>query len=215
MTMLLQLGSPTITIAAIVTAAVCAAVAWHTVHTARRQSADRVAALAAAIHGDGAVDSFVSEDRAATPGSLVHEGFRPAAIFGVGAVAVLVALTGIAIWSLGAPPASTRDRQPLELARLQYGVTADAFTVSGAVALPSGRPIRGLAVELVTLDRQGRALASSGAPVAQESASSQGQLPFSVSVPYSSAVNRYTIRFRDVSGLRPHVDRRRVQGIRK
>jgi len=34
-------------------------------------------------------------------------------------------------------------------------------------------------------------------------------------VPYSSAVNRYTIRFRDVSGLRPHVDRRRVQGAKR
>ena len=84
--------------------------------------------------------------------------------------------------------------------------------MSGEVAVPAGRPVRGLAVELVTLDRQGHAIASGGAPVALDQAAPRGRVPFSVSVPYSSAVNRYTIRFRDVSGLRTHVDRRRVQG---
>jgi len=50
MSTLLQLGSPAVTIVAIVAAAVCAVIAWQTVRTARRQTADRVAALAAAIY---------------------------------------------------------------------------------------------------------------------------------------------------------------------
>jgi hypothetical protein len=115
-----------------------------------------------------------------------------------------------------APSSGSSERRPRQHAtsgHCQHGVRADEFTVSGEVAVPVGRPVRGLAVELVTLDRQGHAIASGGAPVAQEAGASPGQLPFSVSVPYSSAVNRYTIRFRDVSGLRPHVDRRRVKGL--
>jgi hypothetical protein len=213
MTMLL-LTMPVVTVAAFLAAALCAAIAWHTVHTARRQSAERVAALAAAIHGGPVVESFASEDGDAAAGSsMVHEGFRPAVIFGVGAAAVLAALAAVALWGMAAPAAAPRDRQPLELARLEYGVTGRAFTVSGAVTVPAGRPVRGLAVELVTLDRQGRALASGGAPV-QQAGAPRGQLPFSVSVPYTGAVDRYTIRFRDASGLRPHVDRRVKGGTR-
>jgi hypothetical protein len=68
---------------------------------------------------------------------------------------------------------------------------------------------------LVTLDRQGQEIATGGAPVALDVTAPDGRVPFSVSVPYSSAVNRYTIRFRDVSGLRPHVDRRRVQDAKR
>jgi hypothetical protein len=207
MTMLFTM--PVVIVAAILVAVVCAAVAWHTVHTARRQSADRVAALAAAIHGGTVVESFGSEAGAtATGSSLVDEGFRPAVIFGVGAAAVLALMAAVAIWGMVAPAGAPRERQPLELARLDYGVTGDTFTVSGEVNLPAGRPVRGLAVELVTLDRQGRTLASGGAPVPQGVAA-RAPLPFSVSVPYTGTVNRYTIRFRDDSGLRPHVDRRR------
>ena len=125
---------------------------------------------------------------------------------------MVTVLAGALLWNAAAPAAAARDQRPLELARLEHSVTADEFTVSGEVAVPAGRPVRGLAVELVTLDRQGHAIASGGAPVTVDASASRGHVPFSVSVPYSSAVNRYTIRFRDVSGLRPHVDRRRVQG---
>jgi hypothetical protein len=131
--------------------------------------------------------------------------------FGAAAM-VTVVLAGAGLWNAAAPETPARDLRPLELARLEHSVTADEFTVSGDVTVPAGRPVRGLAVELVTLDQQGHAIASGGAPVTLDAAAPRGRVPFSVSVPYSSGVNRYTIRFRDVSGLRPHVDRRRVQG---
>jgi hypothetical protein len=238
MTTLLDLGSPPVTIAAIVAAAVCAVVAWQTVRTARREAADRVAALVAAIHA--------AEPGTAEPGTLFRsEGGEARAMFSVydadlslsdhapgdpqeapayqplrttpvlvafGAAAMVAVLAGAGLWNAAAPSAPARDQRPLELARLEHGVTADAFTVSGEVGVPPGRPLRGLAVELVTLDRQGLEIASGGAPVTLDVTAPGGRVPFSVSVPYSSAVNRYTIRFRDVSGLQPHVDRRRLQG---
>jgi hypothetical protein len=236
MTTLLHFGSPPMTIAAVVVAAVCAVIAWHTVYTARRQAADRVAALAAAIH---AVESGVSSRREGGEGLAMFSAYdadlslsehtpggyqdAPAyqrlrttpALVAFGAAAMVTVLAGAGLWNAAAPETPARDLRPLELARLEHAVTADEFTVSGEVAVPAGRPVRGLAVELITLDRQGHAIASGGAPVALDAAAPRGHVPFSVSVPYSSAVNRYTIRFRDVSGLRPHVDRRRVQGARR
>ena len=237
MTTLLDLGSPLVTIAAIVAAAVCAVVAWQTVRTARREAADRVAALAAAIHA--------AEPGTAEPGTLFRsEGGEARAMFSMydadlslsdhapgdsqeapayqplrttpvlvafGAAAMVAVLASAGLWNAAAPRTPARDRPPLELARLEHSVSVDMFTVSGEVDLPAGGLVRGLAVELVTLDGLGHAIASGGAPVALDAAGQHGRVPFSVTVPYSGAVNRYTIRFRDVSGLRPHVDRRRVQ----
>jgi hypothetical protein len=235
MTTLLDLGSPPVTIAALVAAAVCAVVAWQTVRAARRQAADRVAALSAAIHapehgalpardgGEGrpllsGYDAGLSLNDNGLGGEATpaYEPLRTTpALVAFGAAAMVVVLAGAGLWNAAAPPTSASDLRPLELARLEHGVTADAFTVSGEVAMPAGRPLRGLAVELVTLDRQGQEIANGGAPVALDVTAPHGRVPFSVSVPYSSAVNRYTIRFRDVSGLRPHVDRRRVQDAKR
>jgi hypothetical protein len=235
MSTLLQLGSPAVTIVAIVVAAVCAVIAWQTVRTARRQTADRVAALAAAIYATepdampardagearpmfSGYDAGLSlnEPAPGAPDAPANQPLRTTpALVAFGAAAMVVVLAGAGLWNATAPPTSSRDVRPLELARLEHGVTPDAFTVSGEVAVPPGRPLRGLAVELVTLDRQGQEIASGGAPVALDVTAPDGRVPFSVSVPYSSAVNRYTIRFRDVSGLRPHVDRRRVQDARR
>lgn len=209
MTSFLQVGSPAVTIAALIAAIVCAAVAWHTVRTARRQVDDRIAALAAAIHGGEATAGAeaIREDG----GRLAS--FRTPALIGMGAAIVAAVFAGAVIWTAGAAATPARDERPLELAQLQHGVTADAFTVSGEVAVPAGHPVHGLAVELVTLDQQGHAIASGGAAVALDAAPA-GRVPFSVSVPYSGGVSRYTIRFRDGSGLRPHVDRRRIQVTR-
>jgi hypothetical protein len=215
MTTLVHLGSPFVTIAAIVAAAVCAAIAWHTVHTARRQAADRVAALAAAIQDTWSGASslrefkeelFVGELPAAPPPPLR----TTPALMAFGAAAMATVLAGAVVWNARASEAPEHARQPLELARLEHGISGNAFTVSGQVAVPAG-PVQGLAVELITLDQQGHALASGGAPVMLDAAT-RGGAPFSVSVPYSGPVDHYTIRFRDASGLRRHVDRRRVQG---
>jgi len=235
MSTFLHLGSPAVTIVALAAAAVCVAIAWQTVRTARRQTADRVAALAVAIHATepGATPAHdAGESRLMFSGydhglslndhalgeqdAPAYQPLRTTPVLVVfGAAAMVVVLAGAGLWNATAPPTSSRDVRPLELARLEHGVTADAFTVSGEVAMPPGRPLRGLAVELVTLDRQGQEIASGGAPVPLDVTAPNGHVPFSVSVPYSSAVNRYTIRFRDVSGLRPHVDRRRVQGAKR
>lgn len=215
--------SPAVTVLALVVAVVCAGVAWRTVRAARRQAEDRVAALAAAIHDIG---PGVASDRDGADGLAAFSAYdgevppyeplrRTPAVFAFGAATLATVLVGAVIWNAGAATTPVREARPLELARLQHGVTSDAFTVSGEVAVPEGRSVDGLAVELVTLDQQGRTIASGGSPVMATVDAPRGHVPFSVSVPYSSDVSRYTIRFRDAAGLRPHVDRRRVQVTRR
>jgi hypothetical protein len=62
--------------------------------------------------------------------------------------------------------------------------------------------------EVVALDRAGHEVASRGGPLRAVDDPRDGAVSFVVSVPYTSEITRYAVRFRDGSSLIKHVDRR-------
>ena len=211
---------------ALAAAAGCAAVAWRAVDEQRRRSAARVAALAAAIHGEADAPPSrlkpaltteptpvaVSSMFATTPGAAVRG--RPlikAAV--VGAMAVtLVVVAAMANRDHAESATVGQDTAPLELVSMRHTREGGTLKVSGLVRNPrAGETVASIAAVVLAFNRQGAFVTSAQAPLDFLTLAPGEESPFIVTLPDVGDVGRYRVSFRTETGVVRHVDRRAAQ----
>ena len=203
-----------------------AALAWTLHRDNVERSTARVAALAAAINGEGVQEAAALAAPFAVPPSAPHTSHKGWLI--VAAAAVPVVLVVLALLSSPGPAASPAPlvaRQPdaLELLDMHHTRTSDTLTVTGtvrrrrhdatpvtAVVPPVVSPaITPVVTALVTaFDTGGRVVASGHALLDDAGLDLDGESSFRVAVPSARAVHRYQVRFETHLGTLPHIDRR-------
>lgn len=208
-------------------AAGCAVVTWRAVDEQRRRSAARVAALAAAIHGetDATPTGFsrlderpvaVSSMFATTPGAAVQG--RPlikAAVVGAMAVA-LVVVAAMANRDHAESATVARDAAPLELVSMRHTREGGTLKVSGLVRNPrAGETVASIAAVVLAFNRQGAFVTSAQAPLDLLTLAPGEESPFFVTLPDVGDVGRYRVSFRTETGVVRHVDRRATQVAQK
>ena len=205
-----------ISIAAVLLAAICAIHAWRLTRDERARSAARVAALAAAIQGtrgDAPAEMFGRDPHSVVQGRPL---LKVAIGFGMAvAIIVLIAMSGdrprtsttataVARASDGAAPAA----EALELVSMRHERAGDTLTVTGLVRNPGAEAPGALAAVVFAFDRDGHFVASGRAPLEFATIAAGDESPFRVTVPDVKDVGRYRVSFRTDAGVVRHVDRR-------
>jgi hypothetical protein len=197
-------------------------IAWQARAEARRRSAARVAALAAAA---GTPPDLAGHTEPVAVSSLFHSApgamltGRPAITIAV--VATLAAgLAGVAALS---GPDDAADGRPatasgasLELISMRHTFEGETLTVTGLVRNPrSGEAVTRVAAVVFAFDRAGSFAASSRAPLDFTRLEPGDESPFVVSVGDVADIGRYRVSFRTEAGMLRHVDRRAEQMARR
>jgi len=203
-------------------AGIAAYVAWRTMAESRRQSALRVAALAADLQVDDPEPiSFVQEStRVATslfetpPAESDRRG-RVALVAGALVVGTVLCLV-IGLSALGHSTATENTRvapqgvpMPVDLMALTHERAANTVTVRGIVRNPlSGREISHLTAVVMLYSSQGSVVASGQGPIAETVLAPGAESTFAVTLPDQSALGRYRVSFKTDERVISHVDRR-------
>jgi hypothetical protein len=206
-------------IASFVVAVVATLLAVSVIRESRRQSAARVARLAADIHEwEPSMVHSVSADPAA--GSMFDSAFaesrRPHAFGAVlagallvgGALALGVVLSGrsgTSRTSVVQPAAGA----PLELVALQHEREGEQLTIRGTVRNPgTGTGVDRLSAVVLLFGPDGGLINTERADVSGGALAPGSQGSFVVTVPNAGNVGRYRVSFRTDDRVVPHVDRR-------
>lgn len=185
----------------------------------RDRSEARATALAEALGGSIAAETFVPETPVEAPrGGALFDHWMPASasptllvIPLAGVLIVGLALGAVHAWHRPAVAAAApaHAAAPLELMALRHARQGDALLISGLVRNPDGgRAISGLTAIAFAFDRDGRFLTSGRATLDFPRLAPGDESPFSIAIPDGAAVGRYRISFRNDSGILPHLDRR-------
>lgn len=210
----------TFTLAALAAAAGFGAVVWRSRVEARRRSAARVSALAAAIggpdpgtHGGAAARPVAVTSMFATTSGGAVRGRPLMRMAVVGALAIaLVVIAAMANRNHAEPVAARADAAPLELVSMRHTRDGGTLTVSGLVRNPrAGAPLTRLSAVVFAFDRHGAFIASGRAAVDFTLLEPGADSPFVVTVPDAAGVGRYRVSFRTEAGMLRHTDRRAVQ----
>jgi hypothetical protein len=215
---------------AIALAAATSAVAWNRSRDERRRREARIAALAAAIHGE----PLASPNPAETAGDLFttrqHAGagsrFATVAAVGllvIGGVAALAVVSSSARSqatvraesnaTAAAEPQQTSTIQPLELVALGHDRDGDRLTVRGVVRNPaSGMAMDRVTAVVLVYKEDGGFVGSGRATVDSTMLGPGGETAFTVTVPAASQIGRYRVSFRTEDRVVPHIDRRDRSG---
>ena len=207
-----------VTLTSMLLAVAMSVIAWRIAGDERRRSEARVAALAAKIHGGGAV--------ADTPGLFAQRSSsrsHSSALFAIGVLVIcgtvgsamfLGARTGgaarttkpvTAASSAALAPGAT----PLELVALGHQRDGDQLTVRGVVRNPPSAAERDrLSAVVFLFTPEGGFLTSGRATIASPALVPGGESTFIVTVPGAASVGRYRVSFRTDDHIVPHVDRR-------
>ena len=196
-------------------------IAWQARAEARRRSAARVAALAAAA---GTPPDLAGHTEPVAVSSLFHSApgamltGRPAITIAVVAT-LAAALAGVAALSgpdaAGGRPA-TASGASLELISMRHTFEGKTLTVTGLVRNPrSGEAVTRVAAVVFAFDRAGSFAASSQAPLDFTRLEPGDESPFVVSVGDVADIGRYRVSFRTEAGMLRHVDRRAEQMARR
>lgn len=213
----------TLTLASLAAAAGFGVLAWRSQGDARRRSAARVAALAAAIGAADSATLAASDARpvpmssmfATAPGNAVR-GRPLMRIAVVAALAIaLVVAAAMANRDHAEPVAGRADAAPLELVSMRHTRDGRTLTVSGLVRNPpSGAPLTQIAAVVFAFDHSGSFVASGRAALDFTILDPGDESPFVVTVPDVADVGRYRVSFRTEAGLLRHIDRRAAQQVR-
>jgi len=213
-----------LTLASLAAAAGFGVVAWRSRVDARRRSAARVAALAAAIGAADSVTLAAPESRGVQVTSMFEATSRGAAngrplirmaIVAALAIALVVA-AAMANRDHARPTAARADAAPLELVSMRHTRDGRKLTVSGLVRNPpSGAPLTHIAAVVFAFDRSGSFVASGRAALDFTILEPGDESSFVVTVPDAADVGRYRVSFRTEAGLLRHIDRRAAQQVRR
>ena len=220
----MDIGILALTLASLAAAAGFGVVAWRSRVDARRRSAARVAALAAAIGAADSVTLAASDSRSVPVTSMFEATSRGAAkghplmrMAVVAALAVaLVVAAAMANRDHAQPVAARADAAPLELVSMRHTRDGRRLTVSGLVRNPpSGAPLTHIAAVVFAFDHSGSFVASGRAALDFTILEPGDESPFVVTVPDVADVGRYRVSFRTEAGLLRHIDRRAAQQVRR
>lgn len=212
----------TITVVAVVVAAVATFRAWQVTDEQRRRSEARVAALAAAVTAaDRVQPAPVHVAHLLEP---VASGGRQRAVALAGTVGLLLLLvvlsfgqlaTGRALAESASPaaaPAAAPGAPPVELTALGHRRAGGGLELRGEVhGAPAGAPLNRMTAVALLFDNQGTFIGSGRAPLQLRSLDDATRATFVVALPDADRVGRYRISFRDGDRIVPHVDRRGVR----
>lgn len=209
----------TLTLASLAAAAGLGVVVWRSRVDARRRSAARIAALAAAIGGTSEATPVGPGARSVmVPASSMFETTAGGAVRGrplmrmavAGALAIaLVVAAAMANRDHPQPGAARADSAPLELVSMRHTRHGSTLTVSGLVRNPrAGEPLDRIAAVVFAFDRSGSFVASGRASLDFTILAPGDESPFVVTVPDVADVGRYRVSFRTETGILRHLDRR-------
>lgn len=205
-------------------AGVAAFITWRTVADARRQSALRIAALAADLQVSDPESMQPTKPTLLTtplfeapPVESDRRG-RVALVAGALVVGTVLSLI-VSLSALGRSAAgpstktvsesATLAAEPVDLVALSHERSADSVTVRGVVRNPvSGREIDRLTAVVVLYNSEGSYVTSGQAPVARAVLEPGTESPFSVTLPDQATLGRYRVSFKADERVISHVDRR-------
>jgi hypothetical protein len=205
-----------VTLSALLVAAIMSAIAWRLASEERRRSNARVAVLAAEIHDAGpsplpsqavalSADLFAAAQPDASAGRWIT-------VAGVGVVAfsvILALAVGLSSARSATRPGAASPAAPLELVALDHDRDGDRLVIRGVVRNPPSAPaVARLTAVVFLFKRNGGFLASERAAINAETLSPGSESPFVVTVAGSADVGRYRISFRTGDRIVPHVDTR-------
>jgi hypothetical protein len=211
-----------ITLASLAAAAAALATACRVARRERQRSAARVAALVdaaglwpeAGVRGAGSASANLFEAVQRPAGASRRLGLA----LGVGALLVGMAVASAIAVSRGGesrPTAASPAVQTavvvdrLELVALQHERVNRTLTIAGIVRNPAtGRTIEGLIAAVDLLDRDGSRVLHREVPLDCRVLAPGEESPFRVTLPETTAVERYRVSFRTRGRTVPHVDRR-------
>lgn len=220
-----------ITLLSLTVAATMSMVSWRMVRDERLRSAARVAALAADIHQEAAVEDLPlrsngREVMSASP-LFASAGAAPdRSRFALVATIVLasgaVVAAAVVFGPLGSrrnvvegrarvvkesPRAAAVAPAPLELVALGHERDADGLIVRGVLRNPTnGSEVDQLTAVVLLFNREGGFVASGRATVQATRLEPGGETTFVVTVPGVADAGRYRVSFRTDDGVVPHVD---------
>jgi hypothetical protein len=222
-----------VTVISIALAAVMGIVAWRIARDEARRSEARIAALAADIHGAGALPlRAVASDLELRPppvaassgelfgGAQAQARARWPAVLAAG-IFVVAAAGALVVVLSGGPTATTHASNqpvpaapaaaaaPLELVALGHERGGGGLTVRGVVRNPpSGAPVDRLTAVVFLFNREGGFLTSGRVMIEPAGLRPGGESIFVVTIPGAGDVGRYRVSFRTEDRIVPHIDRR-------
>jgi len=207
-----------------VVAGVAAFMTWRTVAEAKRQSALRVAALAADLQVVDREPFQVVDELPAqfstslfeTPPVEADRRGRTALVAGalvVGTVLSLViglSAVGRSATSAKAPVGTAAaPASPIDLIALTHERVSNTVTVRGVVRNPmSGHELDHLDAVVMLYNSEGKQVATGQAPVAQAVLTPGAESAFAVALPDQATLGRYRVSFKTDERVISHVDRR-------
>lgn len=214
----------TITLLAVVTAAIATFFSWRVIDENRRRSEARVARLAAAVDG--------AEALRPAPVSVAHllepidSGGMQRTVALAGTVGLLLVLVVLSFGQLASGPALAESAIAAEpgVAQAATGRSLDLMSLThqrnetGALELrgevdsaSGGASLNRMTAVALLFDNQGTFLGSERAPLQLRALDDETHATFLVSVADAARVGRYRISFREGDRIVPHVDRREAR----